>query len=94
MSLFRARSFSLRRAPSGLPPLPVPAPLRCLDLLCPDRDAHQLPLRLRCAGPTVTRLGYIAADFICPFKGCRHKEVWGFDRITGRPARLWSGKGS
>lgn len=92
MALLRTRSFSLRRGPSAPRPLPVPPVLRRLEVRCPDRDAHQLALRLRAAGPTVTRLGYVAMNFVCPFRGCNHREVWGIDRTSGRPACLWAGK--
>lgn len=69
----------------------VPAFLKRLHVLCPHRDVHALPVRMVCIGESTSHRGEPMAIFGCPFAGCRWREGWIPDRVSGRPFRLWAG---
>ncbi len=68
----------------------LPGFIKRLDVLCRQNVAHQLPLKMKCIGESLSVRGRPMAIYACPFHGCNWREGWVVDRLTGRPHRLWS----
>ena len=69
----------------------LPGFMKRLDnVLCRQSVAHQLPLKMKCIGESLSDNGRPMAIYACPFCGCTWREGWVVDRYNDRrPHCLW-----
>jgi hypothetical protein len=72
-------------------PARLPGYLKRLDLLCPERSVHPLPVKMVFIAESTSAKGQPMAVYACPFAGCQHRQGWVQERGTDRPFRLWAG---
>jgi hypothetical protein len=69
----------------------LPGYLQQLDLVCTNRHAHPLPVRMEFIGTGTSDKGQPYAVYACTFPGCRWREGYVAERRTGQPFQLWAG---